>query len=204
MPQVTVGVIAAALDVGERRVIRIDVTDACATLNRHVAHRHAFVDGHAVHGGPAVFIRIAHAAVHAEAANDREDHVLRVHPGAELAVDVNAPYLQRVEREALRREDVADLRGTDAKGDGAKSAVRGRMAVAARDRHPRLRQAQLGADDVHDALVLAARRTRSVELDAEFAAVALEHARHFLGSEVDERPLLDAGRHDVIDRGKGA
>ena len=38
----------------------------------------------------------------------------------------------------------------------------------------------------------------------ELAAVALERRRHLLGHHVEERPLLRARRHDVIDGREGA
>jgi hypothetical protein len=58
------------------------------------------------------------------------------------------------------------------------------VAVAARDRHARLREAQLRADDVHDALL---RRAEVVTADAEVAAVALEGDEHLLGHRVERR-----------------
>ena len=88
-------------------------------------------------------------------------------PGAEPPVHVDAADLQRVERQALRRQHVAHLRGADAERDGAERAVRRRVAVAAGDRHARLRQPELGPDHVHDALVLAARTAGRPELNAE-------------------------------------
>ena len=71
------------------------------------------------------------------------------------------------------------------------------MAVAARDRHPRLREPELWTDDVHDALL---HRVGEVQLDAEFFAVALERHRHFFRHHVQKRTALRAGGHDVIDR----
>ena len=82
-------------------------------------------------------------------------------PGRQPAVDVDAADLQRLDRQALRRQDVADLRRADAHRDGAERAVRGRVAVAAGDGHARLRQAELRADHVHDALFVAIRRDRA-------------------------------------------
>ena len=134
---------AAALQKRERRLVRVDVADARAAFDRHVADRHALFDRHPIDRRAAVLVREADAALHAEAADDRQDHVLRVHAGAKLAVDVDAPNLQRIEREALRREHVAHLRGADAEGDGAERAVRRRVAVAAGDRHARLGEAEL-------------------------------------------------------------
>ena len=46
-------------------------------------------------------------------------------------------------------------------------------------------------------LAIAARRP---DADARLAAVALERRRHFFGHEVEKRPLLRAGRDDVVDR----
>ena len=136
----------------------------------------------------AVFVGVADAAVHAEPADDRQDDVLGVDAGRQRAVDVDAADLQRIERQALRGEDVADLRGADAERDGAERTVRGRVAVAAGDGHARLRQSQFGADHMNDALVLAAGSARRPELNAELAAVALERGRHLFGGDVEERP----------------
>ena len=55
-------------------------------------------------------------------------------------------------RQRLRGEHVLDLAGADAERQRAERAVRGRVAVAAHDRHARLREALLGPDHVHDAL----------------------------------------------------
>ena len=55
-------------------------------------------------------------------------------------------------QQRLRGQHVLDFARADAEGQGAERAVRRRVAVAADDRHARLRVAQLGADDVDDAL----------------------------------------------------
>ena len=65
---------------------------------------------------------------------------------------------------------------------------------------PGLRQAQLWADDVHDAL----RAARQIEeRHACLAAVALERRKHVLGHDVQERPPLIARGDDVIDGPEG-
>src|SRR4029077_7468151 len=102
---------------------------------------------------------------------DVQDHVLRVDAGRELAGDVDPPHLRALDREALAGEHVAYLTGADAECDRAERAVRAGVAVAAGDRHPGLRQAELGADHVHDALMAG---VGAEELDAELAAVALD------------------------------
>ena len=137
----------------ERRLVGVDVAGARAAFDRHVADRHPLVDRHRVERAAAVLVGEADAALDAEAADDRQDDVLRVDARRQPAVDVDAPDLQRIERQALRREHVAHLRGADAERDGAERAVRRRVAVAARDRHARLRETELRADHVDDALV---------------------------------------------------
>src|SRR5436190_952543 len=79
-----------------------------AALDRHVANRHPVFDGHAVDRAAAVLIRIADTAVHSELADDRQDDVLRVDAFRQPAVHVDAAHFQRIEREALGREDVAN------------------------------------------------------------------------------------------------
>ena len=75
------------------------------------------------------------------------------------------------------------------------------MAVAARDRHARLREAQLGPDHVHDALPIV---VQPGQAQAEVAAVALERRHHVLGHHVQERALPVASRDDVVHGGERA
>ena len=153
VPRVAGRGIAPTLQERERGVVRVHVTRARTTFDRHVADRHALVDRHAVDGRAAVFVRVADAAVDAESTDDGEDHVLRVNARLQRAIDVDAAHLQGVERQALRRQHVADLRRADAECKGAQRTVRGRVAIAARDRHPRLRESHLGTNHVNNALL---------------------------------------------------
>ena len=84
-----------------------------------------------------------------------QDDVLRVEPGASVPVDVDAPDLQRLHRQALRRQHVAHLRGADPERQGAERAVRRGVTVAADDRHARLGQPELRPDHMDDALATA-------------------------------------------------
>jgi hypothetical protein len=63
------------------------------------------------------------------------------------------PDLRLRHGQALRREEVPDLAGPYPEGQRADRPVGRRVAVAAGDRHPGLRQTELGADHVDDALV---------------------------------------------------
>ena len=71
-------------------------------------------------------------------------------------------------QQAKGSHDHLHFGGADAEGDGAESAVRGGMAIAADDGHARLGDAELGSDDVNDALIGMA---EAVELDVMFFAV---------------------------------
>ena len=50
-------------------------------------------------------------------------------------------------------ENVFDFAGSDAECERAECAMRGGVAIAADHGHAGLRQAQLGSDDMHDALM---------------------------------------------------
>ncbi len=150
---------------------------------------------------PPYSVRVPGAALYPEAADDVEDDVLRVDTAPERAVHRDTAHLQRLHRQTLRGEHVAHLGSPDAEGNGAEGPVCRGMAVAAGNRHPGLGQAELGADDVDDALVGVA---DVVQRNAELAAVLLERRHHFLGEHVEERPALVQRRHDVIHGGKRA
>src|SRR5581483_1653629 len=79
--------------------------------------------------------------------------------------------------------------------------MRRRVAVAARDRHAWLREPQLRADDVDNALVVI---REIVERNAEVATVALQRAHHRFRHRIGKRPLLIFGGDDVIDGREGA
>ena len=121
---------------------------------------------------PANSTTCAAGAVDAHLADRAEDQVLRgdarcpARPRSGCSIDLGLRCTER-----LRREHVLDLGGADAERQRAERAVRRGVAVAADDRHARLRHAELGADDVHDALAVGAQR---VDRHAELRAVGLE------------------------------
>ena len=71
--------------------------------------------------------------------------------------------------------------GADAKGQRAKRAVGGRVAVAADDGHARLGQPQFRPDDVDDAPVGA---VHAVQRNAEIVAVFLQRGDLLGGNHV--------------------
>ena len=127
-----------------------------------------------------------------------EDQVLGGDAEAELARrSGSASSLRLALHQALRGEDVLDLARADAERQRAERAVRRGVAVAADDRHARLRDAELRADHVHDALAVGAER---VDRDPELRAVALERldldARELVADPRGDRRAV--GRHVVV------
>ena len=73
-------------------------------------------------------------------------------PGVTRAFDRYAHALWFLLPQRLRHQHMRDFGSADAERIGAKSTVRGGVAVAADDQQSGKRQALFGADDVHDAL----------------------------------------------------
>ena len=134
--------------------------------------------------------------------DDGEDDVLRRDAGRQLAVDGDRHLLRAVLRQRLRGQHVLDLAGADAERQRAEGAVGRGVAVAADDRHARLGQPQLRADDVHDALVAVAHRGQP---DAELGGVLAQRldlrAAHRVGDrgeDVQRRDVVVLGRHREV------
>jgi hypothetical protein len=137
---------------------------------------------------------VAGHARHALLPDQAEDQVLGHHAPAGQALEPDAQRLRAPLRERLRGQHVLDLAGADAEREGPERAVRGGVRVAADDRHPRLRDAELGADHVHDPLPPV---PEAVVGDAELLAVAPQRL------ELDARELvldaaLEPDRGDVV------
>ena len=105
---------------------------------------------------------------------------MAVTPGGQAAFDADFQRLRLVLQERLRGQHVLDLAGADAEGQRAEGPVRGRVAVAADDRHARLRQSQFRPDHMDDALVAV---VQIVKADAEILAV-LPQACRSAGGEI--------------------
>ena len=108
-----------------------------------------------VEGRTGVFVGVTEASIDPEFPDYVEDDVLGVDPGGEFAIDLDATDFRLLQRHGLRGEDVADLAGANAEGDGSEGAVRRGVRVAAGDGRARLGDALFGADNVHDALLAA-------------------------------------------------
>ena len=75
------------------------------------------------------------------------------------------------------------------------------MRIAAHDRHPRLRQPEVGADHVNDALTL---RAVGAHRDFEIGTVALEHLDLESRHVIDDWQTAIGGRDGMVGRGDGA
>ena len=75
------------------------------------------------------------------------------------------------------------------------------MAVAADDRHARLRESKFWADDVHNALV---GRIHVEERNAKFLAILLQRLDLQRGDRVGDGSAARFGRNIVVNRGHGA
>jgi hypothetical protein len=75
------------------------------------------------------------------------------------------------------------------------------MAVSARDCHPRLREAKLRADNVHNPLAFV---VDIAEAHAKLPTVLFERSNHTLRHDVEERPLAVACGNDVIVGSEGS
>ena len=130
-----------------------------------------------------------------------KDHIFCVDALAQRAADLNAAHLERAHRQTLGGQHVANLRGADAEGHRAKGTMRRGVAIAAGNRHPRLGQALLGANDMDYALAVV---VDVEERDCEFGRVLLDRVHHLFRQIVDKGPRGNVGGHDVIYGGESA
>src|SRR5205814_5900827 len=166
---------------------------AGAGLDRHIADREAALYRERADRGTAELDHLAGPPGCPDPRDDAEDHVLRRAIRRQHALHGDRHRARLRLHDRLRREHVLDLARTDAPGERTDSAVRRGVAVAADDRHARLRETKLRRDDVHDALVRIAGR---VAADGELARVA-RHRLDLAGGDVLGRLVV---RGDVVVR----
>ena len=111
--------------------------------------------------------------------NHGENQIFGDHSLGRVAVEAHLTGFRLVLQQALGGEHVLDFRRADAKCQRPKGPVGRRMAIAADDGHARLREPQLGADDVHNPLVFA---VQVLQGDPELAAVDA-HLLDLLGGD---------------------
>ena len=85
------------------------------------------------------------AAVDTDLADDRENQVFCRDAGRQRSLDVHGKRLWLALQQALRRQDMPDLRRADAESQRTESAVGAGVTVATDDRLARLRSPKLRA-----------------------------------------------------------
>src|SRR5204863_8919815 len=135
----------------------------------------------------------------ANLSDDRENQVLRRDAFGAIAVDENVEHLGARLNKTLRCKNVFDFAGADAKGQRAKGAVRGGVAVAANNGLARLSDAKLRADDVDNALIFA---VHVEEADAGLATVFLQGFKLKLGIVIEDRKGAVGGGDGMFHHGE--
>ena len=187
-----------ALEVRERRLVGRDHPRPRAGLDRHVADRHPLFHRQR-RGSPRPRTRARGRCRRPRRAgrSRRGSCPWRVTPGGSVAVEADAHRLRPV----CGRHCVASTCSTSdvpmPKASAPNAPCVRRVAVAADDRHARLRQAELRADHVDDALAAAAGRE---ERHAELRAVARAARRAAPCASGSRRPAPSLGRDVVIHR----
>src|SRR5882762_9702432 len=184
-----------AFEISEGGFIRRDHAGARAAFDGHVADGHASVHGKGANGFAAVFGNVTIAAGDAGFSDNGENEVLGGDAPGALAVDENVESLRARLNETLRREDMFDFAGADAESQGAQRAMRGGVAIAADKGLAGLRDAELGADDVHNALILA---VHVEEADAGLSAVFLQGIKLELGIVIEDGQRPVCGRDGMV------
>src|SRR5579859_116102 len=183
----------------KRCVVRRHHSGARAAFNRHIADAHAAFHGKFANGLPAVFRNVAGAAADADFSDDGENDVFRGHAFRTFSVHENVHHFGFRLHEALCREHVFHFARANAESERAEGAVRGSVAVAADDRVAGLRDAEFGADDVHDALIFA---VHIEQANAGFAAIFFEGFKLEAGVGVNNREGAVLGGDGVIHYGE--
>ena len=137
--------------------------------------------------GPAVLDDVAGGAADADLRDQGQDDVLGRDARRQPALTSTARVFGLRLEQALRGQHVPDLAGADAEGQRAERAVGAGVAVPADDGHAGLGEAQLGPDDVHDALALAAQARGAV----------MPKSRQFFSSDRDLRRGLRVREREV-------
>jgi hypothetical protein len=114
-----------------------------------------------------------------------------------MPIELDEHRLGLAADQALRRQDLLDLGCADAKRQGAKRPVGCGVAIAAHDRHARLGQPELGANDVNDSLIA---RRQVIETHAVRGTVLPECIELRPGQCVGDRQPPAGRGHVVIDR----
>ena len=138
----------------ESGVIRRNHAGTCTGFDGHIADRHALVHVHRTNGIATVFDDVASASIHADLADDGQDHVFGGNAARQMAANVQLQSLGFTLQQALGCHHVANFRSAYTEGEGAKCTVRAGVAVSAHDGLAGLCCSQFRPDHVHDSAML--------------------------------------------------
>ncbi len=185
-----------AAEVVIRRIVRRDQPGPRAAFDGHVADRHLVLHREIPDHLTRVLNAVAHAATGRDLSDEIKNDILRRDARSQLAVDAEFKRLWPRLQQRLRRHHVFDFAGANSERERAERAVRRGMAVAADDRHARLRVALFRTDDVDNAL---ANIVNVVQRDAELFAIGAERVDLLLRDRIQNRQAAIGGRNVVVD-----
>ena len=195
VPVLPLRCIIAALEIGERDIVRGDETAAGAHFNGKVAKRQPAFHGQGPDSGTGILHEVARRAAGGELAHQEQRHVLGGHTPSEGALDADPHRFGLLLQDALRGHDHFHFGRADAERHGAHSTMRRCMRVAADDGHARQGQALLRSHDVDDAVV---RVHHPVVREPELGGVGREGVHLFLGHRILDGPFLALRRGVVV------
>ena len=190
IPCLALGCHRTALEIAKGRFIGRNQASACAALDAHVADGQAFFDAHRLEHGAAIFDDVAGAARCADHADHMHDDVLGGDAGAHFALDPHFHRLGLLQQQRLRRQHVLNLARADAKCQRAKTAVAGRVRIAANDCGARKRKALFRPHHMDDPLF----RVRIADVaDAKVRRVLFQRGQLLRALGVLDRDLATIG-----------
>ena len=154
IPILAIGAHGTAFEIIEGDLVGGDDTGAGACLDGHVGNGHAGLHGERLDCGACELDRATGATGSSDNATDVEDDVLGGDTFIKLSIDTDEHILCLGLGQGLSGKNVLYLRGADAEGHGAESAMGGRVRVAAYCRTSGESKALLRSDDVNNALPL--------------------------------------------------
>ena len=113
----------------------------CAKLRAHVGDGGALGDGQGLHAGAGVFHHLAHAALHAENAQQLQNNVLGSHAALQLPGQMHIDHAGAVEVVFAAAHGHGHVEAARADGNHAQRSAGGRVAVGAQQRLARLADA---------------------------------------------------------------
>ena len=173
--------------------------DTAPRLDRHVAERHPGFHRECRGRRTVEFDGVTGCAADPDPGDQRQDDVLDGNGDGQRPGQGHAHALLLPLAEHLRRQHAFAFARPDAERDGAERAVGAGMTVAAHQGNAGQGEAELGADDVDDAVAPVAERNIG---DAEALAVGPQPLDLARGLAVRKRPVAELRRHGMVRHGQ--